>query len=94
MSTQTQSAEGHIYKGWTCQTEPEEDGDGFTATLWFATHEDGTRQDLDWSRFKQFEARHFEIMIDHGFPHYYGGSWLPVSLINFAANAPKRSLAA
>lgn len=90
----TQSAEGHTYKGWTACTEPERDGDGFTAIYFYAQREDGARQPLNWSRFADLTASQFEALVDRGFPHSGTGSWTPESFDRFVAGAAYKALAA
>ena len=67
---------------WTYETREERDGDGFYYNDHFAISSTGEERALDWSRFDQFQADHFERYVLAGMPERQGiAPWHPDSIL-------------
>lgn len=57
---------GVTHLGWTLTAELDQTRDG--DTIWYRAERGRERVLLDWSAFTRFEARHFALMVELGFP--------------------------
>lgn len=62
---------------WRACSEPEDDGDGFTTTNWFARHRwTGEERILHHSRFRfHMTPERFAWLVDKDFPRHPRGNW-------------------
>lgn len=61
------SPDGQI---WTWEHEFDTDGDGFSYVEHYAQAQSGERRHLGWSRFQNYDDRHFVAFVTAGFPKH------------------------